>query len=200
MIERNRHFFAVHARDWRIVHRMRRRAAGHESERVASLTAEQRSLGRAMVLVDSAVQQFGAGRAAEAISTLHQAIKESPGFPDAHFQLGRILRESRNDPNEAVAAFRRVLSLDPERADAHYQIGVTLERAGRQADAIAEYRIAVEMAPCHADARNALARAALAAGDWSSAQQQFRAVIALSPQNADARRSYDRAITKHQSR
>ncbi|HEY7306444.1 MAG TPA: tetratricopeptide repeat protein [Bryobacteraceae bacterium] len=172
--------------------------AQRESERVASLTAEQRNLGRAMVLVDSAVQQFSAGHAREAISTLQQAISASPGFPDAHFQLGRIVRESGGDPNEAIACFRRVLNLDPERADAHYEIGVTLELAGRKAEALPEYRIAVEMAPCHADARTALARAALEAGEWPDAQKEFRAVIALAPQNAGARKGYDQAVARQQ--
>jgi len=169
--------------------------AQRESERLATLTAEQRNRGRAMVLVDSAEQQTKAGRTAQALSTLHQAIEASPGFADAHFQLGRLIRDSEGNPDDAIAAFRRVLRLDPERTEAHYEIGVTLERSGRKADALEEYRIAVEMAPCQVEAKEALARAALDARQWSTAAAQFRGVLAFQPKNADAKNGFDRAIT-----
>jgi tetratricopeptide (TPR) repeat protein len=169
--------------------------AQRESERLAALTAEQRNRGRAMVLVESAEQQFEAGRTAEAVSTLRKAIEVSSGFADAHFQLGRLIRESRGDPDEAIASFQRALSLDPERAEAHYEIGVTLERAGRKTSALDEYRIAVEMAPCHVEAREALGRAELNAGHGSAAAAQFRGVLAFQPKNADAKNGFDRAIS-----
>jgi tetratricopeptide (TPR) repeat protein len=132
--------------------------AQRESERVATLTAEQRSRGRAMVLVEFAAQQNNAGQTAQALSTVHQAIAVSPEFADAHFQLGRLIRDSGGNPDDAIASFRRVLHLDPERAEAHYEIGVTLERSGRKTEAREEYRTAVEMAPCHVLAKEALGR------------------------------------------
>jgi protein O-GlcNAc transferase len=119
--------------------------AQRESERVAALTAEQRNRGRAMVLLESAKQQ----QTTQALSTLHQAIEASPNFADAHFQLGRLIRDSRGNPDDAIASFRRALDLDPERAEAHYEIAVTLERSGRKTEALREYGIALEMAPCH---------------------------------------------------
>ncbi len=169
--------------------------ARREGERLAALTAEQRSRGRAMVLVESAKQQANAGQTAAAIATLHKAIEASPNFADAHFQLGRLIRDSGRDPEEAITSFRHVLRLDPERADAHYEIGVTLERNGRKADALEEYRIAVEMAPCHVQAKAALGRAALEAKQWSTARAQFRGVLALQPKNADAKSGFDRAVS-----
>jgi tetratricopeptide (TPR) repeat protein len=120
----------------------------------------------------------------------------SPDFPDAHFQLGRLIRDSGGDPNNAIAAFRRVLNLDPERAEAHYEIGLTLERTGRKAEALPEYRIAVDMAPCHVDARRALGQAALGAGLLSLAASQFRAVIALKPDDLEAKRQFDFVIAQ----
>ena len=169
--------------------------AQRESQRLAALTAEQRNRGRAMLLVESAKQQANAGRTAEAIASVHKAIEASPNFADAHFQLGRLIRDSGGDPEDAIASFRRVLSLDPERAEAHYEIGVTLERNGRKADALEEYRIAVEMAPCHVQAKEALGRTALEAKQWSTAGAQFRGVLALQPKNADAKSGFDRAVS-----
>jgi tetratricopeptide (TPR) repeat protein len=168
--------------------------AQHESERLATLTAEQRSRGRAMVLVESAEQQSKAGQTAQALSTLHQAIEANPGFADAHFQLGRLIRDSGGSPDDAIASFRRVLDLDPERAEAHYEIGFTLERTGRKADALGEYGIAVEMAPCQVQAKEALGRTALETRQWSTAATQFRGVLAFQPKNANAKNGFERAV------
>jgi tetratricopeptide (TPR) repeat protein len=170
--------------------------AGRESDRVAVLTAQQRDRGRAMIDVQSAVQQLKSGRTADALSTLQSAIEASPDFPDTYLELGRAIRESKGDTNAAIAAFRRVLNLDPERAEAHYEIGLTLEGAGRKAEALPEYRIAVEMAPCNAEARRALGQASSEAGQWSIAEAQYRAVIALLPQDERATRQFELAVSK----
>jgi tetratricopeptide (TPR) repeat protein len=169
--------------------------ARREGERLAALTTEQRNRGRAMVLVESAKQQANAGQITEAIATLHKAIETSPNFADAHFQLGRLIRDSGGNPSDAIASFRHALRLDPERAEAHYEIGVILERNGRKADALTEYRIAVEMAPCHIQAKEALGRAALEARQWSTASAQFRGVLALQPRNTAAKSGFDRAVS-----
>jgi tetratricopeptide (TPR) repeat protein len=173
--------------------------AQHESERVASLTAQLRNRGRAMVEVQSALEQIKAGRTAEALSGLRRAIDLNPDFPDAHLELGRLIRGSRGDPHDAIAEFRRVLSVDPECAEAHYEIGVTLEQAGRKSEALPEYQIAVEMAPCNLDAKKALAKAALDARQWALAASQFRSVIALEPDNSDARRQFEFAVAQQKT-
>jgi len=172
--------------------------AQRESERVASLTAQLRNRGKAMIDVQSAREQFTAGRKADAVFTLESAIAVNPDFADAYFELGRVIRDSGGDSNEAIAAFRRALSLDPERADAHYEIGLAFERLGRKIDAMSEYRIAIEMAPCNVDARKALAKAAFDGGQWSLAADQFRSVVAFRPQDAEAKREYNLAIQKQQ--
>jgi tetratricopeptide (TPR) repeat protein len=173
--------------------------AQHESERVASLTAQLRTRGRAMIDVQSAQEQFKAGKAADAVSTLKKAIDASPDFSDAYFELGRIIRDSGGDPNSAITAFRRVLNLDPERAEAHYEIGLALERLGRKIDALSEYRIAVEMAPCNVDARRALGQAGMSVGQWSLAADQFRAVFAFQPRDMEAKRQYELAAAKQRA-
>ena len=75
-----------------------------------------------MVLVESAAQQSKAGQTAQALSTLHQAIEASPGFADAHFQLGRLIRDSGGNADDAIASFRRVLRLDPA-----YELAIGLQ-------------------------------------------------------------------------
>ncbi|MBV9038846.1 MAG: tetratricopeptide repeat protein, partial [Acidobacteriaceae bacterium] len=171
--------------------------AARESERVASLTAQLRRRGRAMIGVQSAREQFQSGRTAEAVATLRKVIEESPDFPDAQFELGRMIRDT--DPNAAIGAFRRVLDLDPERAEAHYEIGITLEDAGHRTEALPEYQIAVEMAPCNLDARRALAKAAASAGQWSLAATQYRAVLALEPHDDAARQQFAFAVARQKA-
>src|SRR5207249_4396429 len=68
--------------------------AQHESERVAALTAQLRNRGRAMLQLESAVQQFKAGRVADALSTLRKVTTEISDSADAHLQLGRLIRQS----------------------------------------------------------------------------------------------------------
>lgn len=166
-----------------------------ETERGAALTAAQRSLGRAMVLAQSARQRLQSGDRAGALSALRDAIAASPEFADAHLQLGRTILETGSNGSEAVREFRRVLDLDPERAEAHYLIGLALNKTDEKT-AFEELRAAADMAPCRVEIMRALGRAALDAQDWSTAVAQFRRVLAWAPADKDARAHLDRALAQ----
>lgn len=170
--------------------------ARRESDRGAELTAEQRSRGRAMVLVQAAEQALRAREFATGLARLREAVAVDPAFPTAHLRLAGALRESGGDPDEAMEALRRVLRLDPECAEAHYEMGLTLERAGREAAALEEFRIAVDMAPCRVEFMQALGRQALKAGQWAVAAAQFRGVLAWRPHDNDARLAFERALAQ----
>ncbi|MBZ5581901.1 MAG: tetratricopeptide repeat protein [Acidobacteriia bacterium] len=159
--------------------------ARSETEIGAGLTAEQRSLGRAMVLVQSARQRLEAKDFPAALQAAREAVAASPRFPDAQFELGRAILASHGVRAEAVRAFREVLNLDPERSDAHYQLGLALLDSDAKA-ALEELRAAALMAPCRVEFMRALARAAEGAGDGAAAADQLRRIRAWEPDDQSA--------------
>jgi tetratricopeptide (TPR) repeat protein len=162
--------------------------ARRASARAEALTKEQRDMGRAMVLVQTARQKL------HAIPLLREAIEAHAGFVDAHMELGRALLESGGDPAAAIQHFRMALNLDPERADAHYQIGLALRRMDKLADALEELKSAVTMAPCRVGVMRALATAALDAGDRAEAIRELRRVVAWDPRDRDAGALLERVL------
>jgi tetratricopeptide (TPR) repeat protein len=130
--------------------------ARQATEKARQLTAEQRNLGRAMVLTQSARQRMKAGDRNAAISQLREAVTLSPEFGDAGIELARTLREAGADPDEALKVLRGVLRADSARADAHYEMGLTLKGAGRASEALKEFQTAVEKWPCYEEARRAI--------------------------------------------
>ena len=49
--------------------------------------------------------------------------------------------------SEAEAEFRKAISHDPSRGDWHFNLGLTLEAAGRDADALSCYEMASSLLP-----------------------------------------------------
>jgi tetratricopeptide (TPR) repeat protein len=167
--------------------------AKSETQRAAALTEEQRSLGRAMVLVQAARQQLQSGDSGKALSSLRQAVAESAGLADAHLELGRAILQTGGDPAEAIRQFKLAWNLDPELAEPHYQIGLAMLKTGDKAEALNELNAAASMAPCRIEVMRALGRAALEAGDRTTALRQFRRVLAWDPEDADAREQLAKA-------
>jgi tetratricopeptide (TPR) repeat protein len=167
-----------------------------EAERASALTLEQRNLGRAMVLVQSAGQRLAAGDAAAAVAQLREAVSLSPAFVEAQVQLGRAMRDSGGEAAEVLKIFRSALNRAPERADIHYEIALMLLRAGRPLEAAAELKASAAMAPCHAETHRLLARMAAEARDWYEAASHWRAVLAVLPGDREARNGLERAAAQ----
>src|SRR5262249_28976927 len=152
-----------------------------ETQRAAALTEEQRAVGRAMVLLQTARQQ-GKSDGSRALALLRQAVAESPELAEAHLELGRAVLQTGGDPEEAVHQFKLAWNLDPELAEPHYQIGLALLKMGRKAQALDELHAAASMAPCRVEIMQALGRAALDSGDRTTALREFRRVLAWDPE------------------
>lgn len=161
--------------------------ARSETDLANKLTAEQRSLGRAMVLVQAGRQRLQAGDRPGALAALREAAGESSAFADAHLELGRAILETGGDTNEAIREFKLAGNLDPERADVHYQIGLALLKRGDKLHAAEELKSAVSMAPCRTEIMRALGEVALTLGDRSTAERQFSRILAWDPADRDAR-------------
>ena len=166
--------------------------ARRASDRAAALTKEQRDMGRAMVLVQSARQRLQASDAAAGIPLLREAIQAHPGFVDAYMELGRALLDFGGDPAAAIQQFRTVLNLDPERADAHYYAGLALRKQGDLAHAFEELKAAATMAPCRVEMIRALAAAAVDSGNRPEAVRQLRRVLAWDARDQHANASLER--------
>ena len=166
--------------------------ARRASDRAAALTKEQRDMGRAMVLVQSARQRLHESDAAAAVPLLREAIEAHPGFVDAYMELGRALLDSGSDPAAAIQQFRTALNLDPERADAHYYAGLALRKKGDLAHGFEELKAAATMAPCRIEMIRALATAAVDAGNRAEAVRELRRVLAWDPRDQDASAALER--------
>ncbi len=169
--------------------------AKRETERGASLTAEQRSLGRAMLLVQSARQHSGSGNRTASLSELREAVRTAPGYAEAHYQLALAIIESGGDRNEALRELRTVVNLDPERAGAHYQIGLVLLQTGEKVRALDELKAALDMAPCRVEMMRALGRAAFDARQFERAATLFARVVAWDPADKESRSALEQALS-----
>ena len=114
----------------------------------------------------------GDGRRAR--TSFRQAIKEDPGFVDAHYNLGIVSEASRR--SDALKAFRAALDLDDAYRDAHFRVGRLLEEARDTTEAIAAYRSQGAADQGHGEARYRLARLLLARGEEDRARELFEKV------------------------
>lgn len=94
-----------------------------------------------------------AGRFADAIVILDQAVKLRPTLFEAFYNLG-VAHEALKRWPEAIAAYSKAITLTPHdsnpresQADAQYNLAVVFRRAGRIEEAVAPAREAVQLAP-----------------------------------------------------
>jgi Flp pilus assembly protein TadD len=95
------------------------------------------------------------GEAARAEEHYRATIALNPGLPEAWNNLG-ILVGARGDVEGALGLFREAVRRLPRAAELHYNLAVTLERAGRLAEARESYCRALELDPGNDAARAAL--------------------------------------------
>jgi tetratricopeptide (TPR) repeat protein len=108
-----------------------------------------------------------AGRDAEAVQALAEAVRVNPAPCDPHYNLGRALYGSgRYD--EALAALTRALGCYEARraspdyvADAHYKLGMTFLQLGRHGEAEREFTALLRIIPDYVGGREGLAASRL---------------------------------------
>jgi Flp pilus assembly protein TadD len=116
--------------------------------------------------------------------TLYRAaVREAPDSPDAHDNLGVVLRESGDLP-EAVREHRQAVALKPDHGGARNNLGSALLESGDLNGALTEYREAVRLVPDFALARNNLGVALQQAGNLKDAEQEYRQALRLQPDMA----------------
>jgi len=116
----------------------------------------------------------------QAIERYRQVLELSPGWVDAHINLGVALYQlGRAD--EARAEFLSAVELDPLNGISRYNLGCVLEEQGEIDQAIEHLRRAVRALPAHADVHFNLALAYEKRGERRLAREQWLLYLRHAP-------------------
>jgi tetratricopeptide (TPR) repeat protein len=130
--------------------------------------------------IDWAAKLEDKGEPEEGVEQLRRAAEVSPGFPDIHFRLGRLL-ESMERSAEAVQEYKEAIRRNQNYLEAHVALGFCLLRAGDRAAAAEAFRGALEVrvrqiqGPCDAGLE------LLDRGDVEAAAERFHAAFLSQP-------------------
>ena len=127
------------------------------------------------------------GRSTEALELLEASLRLKPEAPDAHFNHGKVLKDTGR-LEDALSAFDRALAARPDypaariaRAEIRNQLGITLQQQGRLGEALAAYDGALADVPDYSDAINNRATLLGATGRHAEALAGFDAALAIRP-------------------
>ena len=70
---------------------------------------------------------------------LERSVKINPAFADAHFELGLLYEDEKQDA-KAIREYSTVINLEPGRSKFHYRLAGVYQRDGNSQLAAAEYR------------------------------------------------------------
>ncbi|MGH7077452.1 MAG: sulfotransferase [Acetobacteraceae bacterium] len=128
-----------------------------------------------------------AGRPAEALLSLRQALRLAPLAAACHRNLAAALEMLGRD-DEAITALRQAVALAPADPDALERLGNLLLTYGRREEAIACLRRAAAALPDTLSGRLNAAKADAAEGRTEEAEAHLRATIRLYPKSGEAHR------------
>ncbi|MBS2015137.1 MAG: tetratricopeptide repeat protein [Deltaproteobacteria bacterium] len=120
-----------------------------------------------------------ASKDAEAEKAFRDAIGLAEGRPDAHVQLGLVLKKQGKD---GVPSLRRAVQIDARDPIAQLELGRALPKGS--AESIAALERAVAERPTFTDALRALAEGYVAANRLADAKKTVAEVIRLAPNDA----------------
>ncbi len=131
------------------------------------------------------VRQHHAGQRDEAIRCYQQAIALTPGFPEAHSNLGVVFQQ-QDRLDAALDCFGKAVALQPDFLNAHYNRGIVLHKL-RRLDAAADcYRKALALRPDYAQAHCNLGIVLREQGRLHEAIACFRSAAQQLPELAEA--------------
>ncbi|HEX5244278.1 MAG TPA: tetratricopeptide repeat protein [Tepidisphaeraceae bacterium] len=167
---------------------------------MAALTLEQ--------AYNIGIENFRAGRRAEAESIFRQILNQQPRHADSMQMLGLLLHQ-RGDVAGAITLLRAAAEINPASAGYHANLGLMLASAQQWPAAIESYRRALAIQPNLAEVHNNLGNALRSMGRGAEAIATFESAISINPDLYGARLNfasalnaqgeYERAITAYQS-
>ena len=140
----------------------------------------------AAVYYNLAVALLEQGKSAEALESLHNAVRLRPEFAAAWLRLGVTLT-SEGRYAEAEAALRKTLDLEPDHVDGLTALGMVLARQRRFDDAITVLRRVVPLRPDAVDTHLNLGMVLSDKGLNEEAMAAFREAVRLAPDSGPAR-------------
>lgn len=141
-------------------------------------------------------RRHAAGDIAGAEAAFRHALALAENFPEAHSNLGIVLR-LRGQYIEARAAFQRALDLRPDYAEALNNLGNLLRVEGNDAEALPCFERALTLNPDYGHAHNNLGMLHGAAGRFDEAEHHIRRAIALVPTLAGAHNNLGIVLQAH---
>lgn len=133
----------------------------------------------------AALQDYQAGRLAEAGRRLRSLLRANPRHADGLHLLG-LVAYGNGRLEVAVGLFDRVLGLEPENASCAYNRGIALAALGRMAEAAESYRMAVALEPDYAEALTNLGLVLNVQGKLAEALAVSERAVFLKPDLPDA--------------
>jgi protein O-GlcNAc transferase len=132
-----------------------------------------------------ALENYQAGRLAEAETYCRQSLAEQPAQPDV-LNLLSALAHQRGDAAQAIELIERAIGINPHVAIYHNNHGHFLTAGLRPEDAERAYRRAVSLDRDYADARQSLALTLQRQGRLEEALAEYRQVVAIEPDHVVA--------------
>jgi protein O-mannosyl-transferase len=134
-----------------------------------------------------------AGRRAEGIAHLQEALRIEPYFFEAHNSLGAALtKENRLD--EALEHFEIALRLQPNVAKVHSNMGAALGMQGKLDEAAAHLNEALRLDPNYPNTHLNLGIILIGQGRNAEAVQRLAEAVRLQPDSAEAHNAYGYAL------
>lgn len=126
------------------------------------------------------VKHHLAGETAAALAAYRRAIELMPELPEAHNNLGVLVRET--DLAAATECFREAARMAPGYLDGFVNLGLALQQAGRLEEAAESFRRAVEIRPDDANANNNLGAVLRDLGRAEEAEPFLAAAVRIRPE------------------
>jgi Flp pilus assembly protein TadD len=134
------------------------------------------------------IRYVEAGRIAEGIARLREAIRLMPEHAEAHNNLGHAL-QLQGRASEGLMHFRRAAALAPGNDRIHFNLAGALHDRNDLEGAIRHYRAGLALNPDAADAHNGLGVALGSQGQLDEAARHFRTALEIQPDYADAQKN-----------
>jgi tetratricopeptide (TPR) repeat protein len=135
-----------------------------------------------------ATKYLQAGRMADAMAQLNEALRLKPGDAEAHSNLATALQlQGRLD--EAVQHAREAVRLAPDDDRVHFNLGNLMSASGQTDEAERELRRAVQINPDNGDAQFNLGVLLGSKNRIDEAITHLRRAVDVNPQNGDAHRN-----------